>query len=106
VLGVGSFTYQYVTRDTWGWAVKATYGVVNGEERHIFKCPKTDSGSKKSANGLVCVHQGDDGTLQLRQGASWGEFISPDNALKPVFRDGELQLTTTLSEIRKRVRAA
>jgi nicotinamide phosphoribosyltransferase len=40
VFGGGSFTYQCVTRDTWGWAVKATYGVVNGEPRNIYKCPK------------------------------------------------------------------
>jgi nicotinamide phosphoribosyltransferase len=28
VLGIGSFTYQYNTRDTFGFAVKATYGEV------------------------------------------------------------------------------
>ena len=30
VLGIGSYTYEYVTRDTFGFAMKATYGEVNG----------------------------------------------------------------------------
>src|SRR3954454_6952499 len=44
VLGVGSYTYQYVTRDTFGFAVKSTYGEVNGVGREIFKDPVTDDG--------------------------------------------------------------
>ena len=28
VFGVGSYTYQYVTRDTYGFAVKSTYGEI------------------------------------------------------------------------------
>lgn len=55
VFGVGSYTYQYITRDTLGFAVKATYGEVNGEGRMIFKAPKTDSGAKHSARGCVDV---------------------------------------------------
>ena len=35
VFGVGSFTYQYNTRDTFGFALKATYVVVNGEEMSL-----------------------------------------------------------------------
>lgn len=34
VLGIGSYTYQYNTRDTFGFAVKATYG-------EVLKYPKT-----------------------------------------------------------------
>ena len=37
VLGIGSYTYQYNTRDTFGFAMKATYGEVAGEGREIFK---------------------------------------------------------------------
>lgn len=40
VFGIGSYTYQYNTRDTFGYAMKATYAIVNGEERLIFKDPK------------------------------------------------------------------
>ena len=55
VLGIGSFTYQYNTRDTFGFAMKATYGEVNGEGRAIFKDPITDDGTKKSAKGLMKI---------------------------------------------------
>jgi nicotinamide phosphoribosyltransferase len=57
ILGIGSYTYQYVTRDNFGFAVKATSGIVNGERRDIFKSPKTDSGDKKSAKGLLRVER-------------------------------------------------
>lgn len=98
VLGIGSFTYQYVTRDTWGWAVKATYGVVNGEARNIFKCPKTDDGIKKSAKGLLVLNK--DGGFS--QESSWDAFNSEENELKPVFRDGVLLVEQTLQEIRSK----
>jgi nicotinamide phosphoribosyltransferase len=55
VLGIGSYTYQYLTRDTLGIALKATYGVVNGVGQEMVKNPKTDSGVKKSAKGLIKV---------------------------------------------------
>lgn len=60
VLGVGSYTYQYKSRDSLGFAMKATWCQVNGEGREIFKDPKTDDGTKKSLKGLICV-QGDGG---------------------------------------------
>ena len=46
-----------LTRDTLGLAMKSTYQVVNGEGNNIFKDPITDSGTKKSAKGLLCVNQ-------------------------------------------------
>lgn len=58
VFGVGSFTYQYLTRDSLGFAMKATWGRRNGAEVFLFKDPKTDSGTKKSARGRVAVVDG------------------------------------------------
>lgn len=55
VFGIGSFTYNYLTRDTFGFAVKATWGQVNGVGRELFKDPITDSGVKKSAKGLLRI---------------------------------------------------
>jgi len=85
VFGVGSFTYQYCTRDTFGFAMKATYGVVNGEGRTIFKDPITDSGVKKSAKGLLRVDKvGNDYVLT-------DECISfSEGAMKTVFLNGYL----------------
>ena len=53
IFGIGSYTYQYSTRDTFGFAMKATAGVVDGELREIFKDPATDDGTKRSARGLL-----------------------------------------------------
>lgn len=59
VFGIGSFTYEYVTRDTHGLAMKATYAEINGERHDLFKKPVTDNGSKFSACGLLAVlHDG------------------------------------------------
>ena len=56
VLGIGSYAFQLVTRDTHGIAIKATNVIINGESRPIFKDPKTDtSKTKKSAKGLIMV---------------------------------------------------
>jgi nicotinamide phosphoribosyltransferase len=54
VFGVGSYTYQYLTRDSLGMAMKATYGEVNGEGRVLYKDPVTGNG-KRSARGLLAV---------------------------------------------------
>lgn len=58
VFGVGSYTYQYLTRDSLGFAMKATWGRRGGKEVFLFKDPKTDSGTKKSARGRVAVVDG------------------------------------------------
>lgn len=102
VFGVGSFTYQYVTRDNFGFAMKATSGVVNGKRRDIFKDPKTDSGTKKSAKGLLRVErEGDQLILHDQQ----SEEQENQGLLKVVFLDGKLINPVSLSEIRERIEA-
>jgi nicotinamide phosphoribosyltransferase len=54
VAGIGSYTYQYITRDTFGAALKATNAEVGGVAHEIYKDPITDPG-KKSAKGLLRV---------------------------------------------------
>lgn len=100
VLGIGSFTYQYNTRDTFGFAMKATYGEVDGEGRAIFKDPITDDGTKKSAKGLMKIDVVD-GLYQLTDNVSWEE--EKQGELKEVFRDGKLLADQSLSDIRARV---
>jgi len=102
VLGIGSYTYQYVTRDTFGFAVKATYGVVNGEPRSIFKKPKTDDGLKNSAKGLIAVYYDDRGELYLKDNATWEQMHNCE--FVPVFEDGKILKKYTLSEIRERIK--
>ncbi len=98
VAGIGSFTYQAVTRDTLGTAMKATYGVVNGESRVLFKAPKTDNGEKNSARGLLRVEkEGDDFVLYENQTVEEEKM----GQLQPVFVNGQLLRFQTLAEIRK-----
>jgi nicotinamide phosphoribosyltransferase len=100
VLGIGSYTYEYVTRDTYGFAMKATYGEVNGEGRNIFKDPKTDDGTKKSAKGLLAVHKVD-GKLILKDQCSWEE--EKQGLLQTVFENGNVLNEQSLSQIRERI---
>ena len=97
VLGIGSYTYQYNTRDTFGFAMKATYGEVNGEGREIFKDPITDDGTKKSAKGLMKVVL-KEGKYELIDQVSWEE--ENQGELKEVFRDGKMIRETSLAEVR------
>ena len=101
VLGIGSFTYQYNTRDTFGFAMKATYGEVNGEGRAIFKDPITDDGTKKSAKGLMKIEL-ENRIFKLTDNVSWEEESKGE--LKEIFRDGKLLVDTSLSEIRENIR--
>jgi nicotinamide phosphoribosyltransferase len=103
VLGIGSYTYQYLTRDSFGWAMKATWGVVRGEARELFKDPVTDSGTKRSARGLLRVEK-EQGRYRLfdrqsPQQAAGGELL-------PVFRNGNLLVDASLAEIRERLMAS
>ena len=102
IFGVGSYTYQMVTRDTFGFAMKATSGIVNGERRDIFKNPKTDSGSKKSAKGLLCVEK-EKGEFVLYEEQS--EEQEKLGQLETVFLDGKIVNRTSLSSVRMRINA-
>lgn len=100
VLGIGSYTYEYVTRDTYGFAMKATYGEVNGEARNIFKDPKTDDGTKKSAKGLLSVRE-EEGKLILKDECTWDE--EKEGLLQAVFENGKIIREESLSSIRERI---
>lgn len=102
VFGVGSYTYQYHTRDTFGIAMKTTWAQINGQPVEVMKDPITDSGVKKSAKGLLRVErQGNDFVLheqQTRDQESLGE-------LKTVFMNGYVFNEDGLGTIRNRLLA-
>jgi len=100
--GIGSFSYEYRSRDTLGWACKATSSIVDGEFREIFKDPVTDGGvgMKKSAKGLLRVDKiGKDYVLKDQCTSEEEE----GGELKTVFLDGTLLVDWKLSEIRAEV---
>jgi len=111
VLGVGSFTYQYNTRDTFGFAMKATYVEVKHpaesgspaytiEGREIFKDPITDDGTKKSATGLLCVEE-HDGKIGLYDKVSWN--TEDTGLLQTIYCDGIFHNFITLNEVREKL---
>jgi nicotinamide phosphoribosyltransferase len=103
VLGIGSYTYNYLSRDVFSWALKAIYAEVDGEAIDIYKDPATDDGTKKSAKGLLRVEkEGEDFVLYEQQGTE--EFDK--GALVPVFRNSQLLVETTVAEIKERLMAS
>lgn len=102
VFGVGSYTYQMVSRDTLGMAIKATYAEVDGNGLELFKDPKTDDGTKKSARGLILVGK-DTNTGNFYQ----VDQVEPEREalgyLQTVFRDGKILIDENFVTIRARV---
>lgn len=100
VLGIGSYTYNYLTRDSAGMAMKATYASVGGEDVVLEKNPVTDSGTKKSAKGLLRVEkEGND--FKLFDNQTWDQ--ESEGELDIVFCDGELVKFETFSMISDRL---
>ena len=115
VFGIGSYTYQYNTRDTFMFALKSTWVQVNGVERQIFKDPITDDGTKKSLKGRVVVI--DNKKLYPKTQNVWSTSLSvidkltleqangneDVDVLKTVFFEGTPMNVQTLGEIRERL---
>jgi nicotinamide phosphoribosyltransferase len=101
VFGIGSYTYQYVTRDTFGFAMKATWANVNGEGRDLYKDPVTDNGVKKSARGRLAVVRGDDGELSLIEQATAEQEAT--SLLQPVWENGKTLISYSWDEVAARV---
>lgn len=131
-LGAGSFSfhayekdgvlYPY-TRDTYNFAMKATYGeyrkeVIGSSETGddypqiyesdepilIYKNPKTDSDNfKKSMKGCCAVYRGEDGKYYLdHDGLTLKERESDtDIAFEEIFRDGKMIKEVTFKEVRE-----
>jgi nicotinamide phosphoribosyltransferase len=115
VFGIGSFTYRYVTRDTFGFAMKATAVTINGKERAIYKKPVTDNGEKTSARGrmvvLAEIQEGKDSSsdnvefalidnLTKAEQDGYGE----ENWMQTVWENGNWVISTTFDQVRRRVR--
>jgi nicotinamide phosphoribosyltransferase len=98
VAGIGSYSYQMVTRDSLGSAVKATYVEVNGEGRNIQKNPKTDDGTKKSATGKLAVASQANGKLYLIQQATEDQI--KNSVIQPVWENGKFLKEYSFAEVR------
>jgi nicotinamide phosphoribosyltransferase len=98
VLGVGSYTYQMVTRDNLGSAVKATWALIDGEAVNIQKDPKTGGPGKKSARGRIALHRDARGEIvQTDEATAEQEATS---LLETVWEDGSFITTQSFAEVR------
>lgn len=96
VFGIGSYAYNYSTRDTLGYAFKATCAIDNtGKIIPIQKIVVTDT-TKKSAAGLLHVSDDlvvtDNVTLEMEA----------TGALKVIFEDGNCYFEHDFAKIRER----
>lgn len=103
VFGIGSFTYQYLTRDTFGLAIKATWAQINGEGYDLQKKPATDDSKvKHSAKGRLRVERDKEDLHYVLleeqdvEGEAGGE-------LRVIFEDGALHHQDSLATIRERL---
>ena len=130
VLGVGSFTYQYNTRDTLGFAAKGAWFEVQSNKvechgdcgtkcvnedcksddcRHsynIYKDPVTDDGTKKSLKGLLFVGYEHDGKKPYNIVVKT-ECTSEEEAqglLQVIYEDGKFHNFTHLEQVRERLK--
>jgi nicotinamide phosphoribosyltransferase len=116
IFGIGAFCFSAIienskmivnTRDTWGVAMKATYGVFGNKELMIYKDPKTDTDNlKKSHKGLIFVEKdGDD--FKVTDGLlydAYDEYSGFHNsALHTVFMNGEMYNRESFTTIRERL---
>lgn len=101
VFGVGSYTYQYNTRDTFGFAMKATWADVGGAGRDLFKDPITDR-KKRSLRGRISVQKDLDGELvavdRLRN--------EHESELRCVWHDGAFEIINSFADVRHRLAGA
>jgi nicotinamide phosphoribosyltransferase len=122
VLGVGSYTYQYTTRDWASMAAKGSWfetlevskyhedDISYGEpaehvrkEYNIYKDPVTDDGMKKSLKGLLAVHKRmDDLSIWCKQECTHEE--ESQGLLQVIYEDGKFFNQTSLTEIRERLK--
>ena len=117
VLGVGSFTYQYNTRDTLGFAAKGAWfetkkweefdkdslgnkrKLLNIKSYSIYKDPVTDDGTKKSLKGLLQVNYDDN--MEIVCYTEQTPEQESQGLLQVIYEDGRFYNQTTLEEIRK-----
>lgn len=106
VFGIGSYTYEHVTRDEYNFAMKATAVRRAGRILNIFKKPVTDNFNKASLVGIPLVYE------HGQNGAERGYFVRdkgrPEEldkcAFRKVYSNGKLLVEESFDQIRKRVR--
>jgi nicotinamide phosphoribosyltransferase len=92
--GMGGALLQSVNRDTLGFAYKLSWASVNGIGRDVYKDPISDKGKTSKRGRLSLIESM--GTMRTVR-----EDITSD-LLRTVYKNGELLVEDSFSEIRKR----
>lgn len=120
IVGVGSYSYVYMTRDQAGWAAKGawfrthiktdcTCGASSYEgcsecletkDYDIYKDPVTDDGTKKSLRGFQYVYYNKENQIEVESGVSMEKAFSSENLLRTIYKDGKFYNQTSLDKIR------
>ena len=111
VFGVGAFCFHalfspdnkftVLTRDTWGMAMKATYGVFGGKEVPIYKDPKTDQGGLKKSQKGCCRVTFNPTLNSYTCEDGFKEWVDDDKTvLRTVFKNGQFFNLQTFQQIR------
>lgn len=102
--GMGGALLQEVSRDTYGFAMKASAIESEGRWRAIFKDPVTAK-TKASLKGLVEAATDEYGNVVVCQMPSMGGIDRDKRSImKTVFLNGDVMNTLTLAEVRENAR--
>ena len=102
--GIGSVSYQFVTRDSRGFALKVTGAIMDGKDVALYKAPETDDGTKVSQKGCFAVHYDENGEITYTDGLTFEEALNFEgNLLREIFRDGEMKNMEDFATIRNRL---
>jgi nicotinamide phosphoribosyltransferase len=96
--GMGGALLQQLNRDTQQFAFKCSNVTINGQDRDVFKDP-LEGHDKASKRGRLALHF-NNGKWKTERTSR--DPADPENRLRPVFRDGELLRSYTVSEVRER----
>jgi len=99
VVGSGGGLLQVdVNRDTQRFAIKPSFGVIDGKDTFFRKTPKTDM-TKASKSGKLKLHPQMNGnylTISSEKESGFGGFIDD---LKPVFHNGEFMSNNNFADM-------
>lgn len=100
VYGIGSYTYQLVSRDTFNHAYKTTNAIIDGEHVEMFKDPKTGDGMKTSLRGYIRVEKEGQDFVAYDQQTPEQE---KKGELQDAYIEGKFPNMVSLSTIRERL---
>lgn len=102
--GQGGALLQQVSRDSLGFAMKASAVQVDGVWRDVFKAPVTDPGKRSKAGRLTLMHK--DGLFATVRteapGCDEARASGAAEVLRTVWENGELRVNDRFADIRAR----